>query len=98
MGKSQRNKGYRGEYNLVKLFKEAGLDAQRVPLSGASEFKKGDVVVQGRTGEVKVRGSGFKKIYEWLGANDFLAIKADRREYLIVLRVDDFVNLLKGVK
>jgi len=96
MGKSQRDKGYRGENNFVNLMKDQELHAVRVPLSGATNFQKGDVIVEGYTGEVKLRGNGFKKIYEWLAENDFLVIKADRKPYLVVLPIDNFIKLLKG--
>ncbi|MDD3089374.1 MAG: hypothetical protein WC261_10625 [Synergistaceae bacterium] len=96
MGKSQRDKGYRGENNLVNMLKESGIDAKRVPLSGATDFQKGDIVANGMTGEVKIRGSGFKQIYDWLAAHDFLAIKADRQQYLVVLPIEKFIELLKG--
>lgn len=96
MGKSQRQKGYRGEYTLVKKLRKAGLDAKRVPLSGATDFQKGDVVVQGFVGEVKVRQNGFMSLYKWLGEKDFLAVKADRKEYLIVLPLEIFAKLVGG--
>ena len=96
MGKSQRNKGYRGEYNLVRKLREAGLEVERVPLSGATNFKKGDIVVEDLTGEVKLRKNGFKMLYDWLEGNDFLAVKADRKEYLVVIPLELFIKLLKG--
>ena len=96
MGKAQRSKGYRGEYFLVKKLREAGLEAERVPLSGATGFKKGDIVVEGLTGEVKLRKNGFKMLYDWLDGNDFLKVKADRKEYLVVIPLELFIKLLKG--
>ena len=35
MGSKSKSKGYRTEYNLVKRFQAAGLDAKRQVLSGA---------------------------------------------------------------
>ncbi|OOC42175.1 hypothetical protein [Thermosipho sp. 1074] len=93
MGKSQRVKGYRGEYNLVKSLQEAGIDAKRIPLSGSVNGFKGDVVVEGLVGEVKVRKDGFKRLYQWLENKDLLFLKADRKAYLVVLRIDDFIDL-----
>jgi hypothetical protein len=95
MGKKSRRKGYRAENALTNKLKKAGLDAKRIPLSGATEFKKGDIVVEDRTGEVKVRANGFKQIYNWLAENDFLAIRSDRKPFLIVLPIEDFIKLLK---
>ena len=96
MGKSERRKGYRGEYKLVKLLKEYGIDAKRIPLSGATEFQKGDVIVENYIGEVKWRKDGFKEIYKWLGDNDFLFIKADRKPYLVVMDIETFIELIGG--
>ena len=112
MGKKSRDKGYRGEHNLERILRKFGLDAKRVPLSGASDFAKGDIIVEGRRGEVKVRKEGFKQIYKWLEKgilkkenveqlrerNDILFIKADRKEYLAVMRLLDLIELLKKVK
>lgn len=47
MGKPSRDKGARGERDLVHKLRDAGLDAKRVPLSGACDGFKGDVVISG---------------------------------------------------
>jgi Holliday junction resolvase len=50
------------------MLKAKGYPAQRIPLSGATTFAKGDVIVQSPAGdvliEVKARANGFKTIYE----------------------------------
>lgn len=98
MGKKSRNKGYRVERELVLAFREAGLKALRVPLSGAAEGFEGDLLVEGMAVEVKARHDGFKEIYKWLEDKDLLALKADRKEFLIVMRLEEFIKLLKEVK
>jgi len=45
MGKYQRNKGKRVEYDLVYLLRNYGFQAERVPLSGSARAIKGDVQV-----------------------------------------------------
>jgi hypothetical protein len=35
--------------------------------------------------EVKCRGDGFRRLYDWLDGADFLIVKADRLEPLVVL-------------
>jgi Holliday junction resolvase len=95
MGKSQRNKGYRGEYNLVKMLKEQGVEAKRVPLSGATDFQKGDAIINEMKAEIKSRKSGFKRIYDWLENVDLLFIKADRKPYLVVMPLEKFIKLVK---
>ena len=101
MGKSQRDKGWRTENNVRKKALDHGLDASyRVPLSGGASIK-GDVMV-GRLGgnlwtlEVKCRANGFKQIYDWLGDNDGLVIKADNKPELVVLDMRDFFDLIGG--
>lgn len=94
-GKKSRDKGYRGERNLVKLLNEAGIKAKRIPLSGAT-WMKGDLVIENMKAEVKVRKEGFKRIYDWLSGNDLLFLKADRKDYLVVMRLNLFERILKG--
>lgn len=98
MGKSQRRKGYRGENQLVNYFKQYNLNAVRIPLSGSTEFQKGDVVVEDFICEVKLRKDGFREIYKWLENADVLFLKADRKEYLAVVRVDLLKDLLITIK
>jgi Holliday junction resolvase len=95
MSSPERRKGSAAERQLVKLLRAAGRSASRVPLSGQVTGYKGDVVIVNDDGtrtviEVKVRGDGFRQLYKWLAANDALAIKADRREWLIVVRLADW--------
>ncbi len=91
MGKLSRDKGARGERELVRLFRSWGLKAERVPLSGATTYANGDVDVypKGRNApfvvECKTRATGFKQLYTWLGDYDVLAVKADRKDRLYVI-------------
>ena len=88
-GRSPRAKGNRVERELVALLQRAGIAAERVPLSGAARGRfGGDVSVPilgvDRRIEVKCRGHGFREIYKWLAGVDFLIVRADRRELLVV--------------
>jgi hypothetical protein len=72
-GKASRDKGSRGERQLRDHLREKGWhDVLRVPLSGASQGFKGDVVAradglgQEHSFELKVRAGGFDKIYKLL--------------------------------
>lgn len=99
MGKVSRDKGARGERLFVRLLQEAGIAAERIPLSGAAGGSfSGDITcpVLGvdRRFECKLRADGFKELYKWLHGNHGLFIKADRREPLVVLKLDDFTDLL----
>ena len=91
MGKSQRDKGARCEREIAKL-----LGAERVPLSGACGGRYSGDLDHGYLGrgEVKVRGNGFKQLYDWLGENDFLCVKADRKPWLVVMRASDVKQLI----
>lgn len=91
MGIKSKQKGYRLEYELVGKLREIGLNAERVPLSGASGGSfAGDLLVEGRRAEVKGRAEGFKSIYKWLESVDILFIRADRREWLVIQRLKDW--------
>ncbi len=99
MGKSQRDKGARFEREIVNAAREQDLDAFRVPLSGAANGFKDDVVLRDCEGiewrlEAKKRADGFKQIYQWLGEADALVIGADRRPALAVIPLTAFLDLL----
>jgi hypothetical protein len=98
MAKKSRDKGLRNEQQLVNFCREAGLAAWRIPLSGAAggEFS-GDIRIAGRVYEAKVRASGLKTLYGWLGNNYGLLLRADRQEQLVVLRLKDYAELLAAV-
>ena len=101
MGKASRDKGARTERQIVNSLQEAGLGAERIPLSGAAGGSfKGDVTVPvlgiDRKLEVKCRASGFRQIYDWKAEHYGLVIKADRKQPLIVLSLDDFARLAFG--
>ena len=101
MGKPSRDKGQREERKIVHQFQEAGIAAERVPLSGSAGGSfAGDVTIpvagEDRVFEAKIRADGFRTIYEWLGANYGLFIRSDRNPSLVVLRTSDFIALIKG--
>jgi Holliday junction resolvase len=101
MGKASRDKGNRKERELVNDLHAAGIKAMRVPLSGATDYAKGDVDVYvpwrdaPLIGEAKARTIMPEYLFTWLGDNDFLALKADRKDWLIVLSFERFKELLK---
>ncbi len=103
-GKFSRDKGARSERELVNMLKGWGYEAKRVPLSGAAEGFKGDVLFRRpgdpvwQTIEAKVRANGFKQIYEWLPDDGFLCLKRDRDEWLVVMRLSKLHEELEGDK
>ena len=89
-GRASREKGNRTERAIVRLLQEHGFAAERVPLSGAARGRfHGDVSIPllgaDRRVEVKCRGNGFRQLYDWLEGHDFLIVRADRRELLVVI-------------
>jgi hypothetical protein len=73
-------------------------EERAVPLSGAAGGSyTGDLTIailnDDRKVECKVRANGFKSLYEWLGTNWCLTLRADRKERLYVMREADFMRL-----
>lgn len=99
---NSRRKGYRTEHEIVKKLRGYGINTRRVPLSGGAPFFSGDILIEinGKEYkcEVKARKDGFKQIYKWLEERDLLLIKADRKEYLVIIPLDLFINFIGGKK
>lgn len=98
-GKRSKDKGRREEQAIVNAWRKRGFACERVPLSGALGGEhSGDVKLWTIFGhlifEAKIRANGFKKIYEWLGDNDALCIRADRNQRLYVMTEDRLAKLL----
>lgn len=102
MGKKSRDKGARVERLFVNKLKGQGVEAERVPLSGACHGSfGGDIKItteQEKTllAEVKARknGAGFKTLEGWLGSNDLLFLKRDNQEPIVVMEWETFISFL----
>lgn len=99
-GKASRQKGDRFESSVVDQLRSQGIQAQRVPLSGAAGgMFTGDIQFISprdsinRKIECKVRANGWGDLYNWIVDNYALCIKRDRAETLVVLRMADFIKL-----
>lgn len=94
-GRKSRNKGQRREREFAKA-----IDGIRIPLSGAQDGFGNDVQGLGLKWEVKARKNGFQTLYKWLEDErekpDALALKADRKQWLVVLPLDRFLELMGG--
>ena len=105
MGKFSRDKGARNERLFCQLMQAAGFEAKRVPLSGACAGFKNDVLIRTQSatleGEIKTRASGFTLLYDALKAPkggkapDFLAVKRDNSDFLIVLPLSVYTDLIR---
>lgn len=102
-GKSAKVKGSGFEREMVKLLCEAGIYAEKVPLSGAVKGGsfEGDINVSIRNQfgvsvrkfECKIRARAWADLYKYLEGNFGLFIRRDRSEPLVVLRFSDFTAL-----
>ena len=82
----------------MALHREAGIEAERVPLSGAAGGSfAGDVIVAGAMrAEVKARanGEGFATLERWLGSSDLLFLRRDRAAPLVLMPWGTYRRLL----
>ena len=94
MSKFSRDKGLRRERAIVDIHTKCGIQAERVPLSGAVRYRGNgadvDLYVRGERpvkAEVKARGAGdgFRTLERWLGGNDALFLWRDRAAPFVVL-------------
>ena len=99
MPNKQKQKGDRFEYQMRDLALEFGLEAKKVPLSGASRDFKDDIYIDGDHYECKSRkASPFTQIYNWLEGCSGLFVKSDRKEPLAIIPARDYVELLALIK
>jgi Holliday junction resolvase len=86
MGNASRDKGSRTERAIVALLQAEGFAAEKCSRTG---YTGPDLTVPllgvDRSVEVKVRGNGFVRLYDWLAGRDLLIVRADRREPLVVI-------------
>ena len=98
-----KRKGYYNERKVVALLNEANIPAERVPLSGAlgkvgAMDLRGDIDVLGFKAEVKARanGSGFTTLEKWMGDNDFLVLRRDRKMPFVAMNWDVYIKLMQA--
>jgi hypothetical protein len=98
MGKFSRDKGSRNERKLVSMLRNHGIEAEKIPLSGAAGGSfSGDIkMLKNFVAEAKVRagGSGMKSIYKWKGSNDVLIISQDYAAPLFVMTLATLAEML----
>lgn len=100
-GKSARRKGGTVERKVVNRLNEM-VFAERVPLSGGTDYAKGDVELAclgGLRMEIKSRknGEGFLMLDAWLADNDLLVLNRNRAEDMIVMRWEIFERFLRAI-
>jgi Holliday junction resolvase len=105
MGRKSIRKGKAGENEVVKLLQKYGIEAERVPLSGALKSSKyaGDVVLalaNDKRIEVKRRKTGLKTIQKWLNQDEhvnyiFFREDGNRENWIVIMRFSEFVELVQ---
>jgi hypothetical protein len=101
-GRAAKAKGYRTEHEMRKRHIIAGIPCKRVPLSGAVEGYKDDLILDvfdGLSVEVKARktGKGFRQLETWQGEADVLIVKRDRQDPMVVVDWGVWLQLLSFV-
>lgn len=95
-GKKANRRGKTSEYKMVKRLLKLGVEARRVPLSGALRDRKGDVehgAHYRRIAEVKQVPS--KRLREWLRGMDALFLDERQEEPLVVITMTEYARLLR---
>ena len=98
MGARSRSKGKRGEREIVALARKHGLDAQRtwhLAQSADPAERACDVRIAGQPFQVKRQRQGFGALYDALANVAGLFVRADGREWLVVLRAEDYLKLFR---
>jgi hypothetical protein len=99
MPNRSRQKGDRFERECVNTLRAKGIEAERVPLSGAAGGSyASDLRVRIGAAKVpiecKTRKRAWSDLFGWLPGNFALFIKADRTDTLVVMSLETFVNLI----
>jgi hypothetical protein len=83
---NSRRKGAHNERVLVRFLQERGFAAEKVSRTGytGSDLSM-PLLGRDMRCEVKCRGAGFRRLYDWLNGNDLLIVRADRKEPLVVI-------------
>lgn len=108
MPNKSRVKGDAFEREIVHALNAAGVEAQRVPLSGAAKGRFGGDIQANVCGtweklECKIRARAWLDLYGWIVDNFCLVIRRNAEpgkpapEALVVMRLSDFLRLSKGI-
>lgn len=107
MPNPQRQKGDRFERECVHRLNDLGTPTARVPLSGSAGGEHTDdltIEVCGERwrAECKTRKRAWTDLFGWLSRKDrrspdVLLIKADRTDTLVVMHLETFSRLSKGI-
>ena len=102
-GKAARTKGASFEREVVNWHKDRNVEAERVPLSGASKGNySGDLKIgpqQALLAECKRRARAWQDLYDALDqdGSDMLFIRKDRERTLVVLPLETYEAFLEWI-
>lgn len=99
MPNPQRQKGDRFEREVVEIFREAGVPAVRVPLSGSAggPFDADvEIVFEGQKHKIecKIRKRAWSDLYSWISGNFALIIRCNNQKPLVVIPLSTFSKLV----
>ena len=107
-GRASKAKGSRRERQIVNLQRALGIEAERVPLSGAVggrysgyvDLRPFDPERETLLTEVKARanGEGFIHLDKWLGEHDAMFLVRDRADPLVLLPWRTWEQMLRRLK
>ena len=103
--KKSKKKGYNGEKEVADLLQKYGIEAERVPLSGAMKSEKYSCDVHlpklDKRIEVKRRKSGLKTLQKWLEEDknsNYVFFREDYGDWLVVMPYTEFIELIQEVQ
>jgi hypothetical protein len=98
-GLKSRQKGKRGEREIVRLARACGLEAQRTwqtAQAGDPAARGCDIIIAGRRAQVKLARRGFERLYRALDGVAFAFLRQDRKAWLAVLEASTLLALLRA--
>lgn len=96
-GRYSRNKGARGEREIVNLLKKYGFDAQRISPMETGGIDKGDVRLGTIRCEVKVGDQVPSFVYTARKAGEeILFLKRDRMGWLVCMDLEEYIDLKRS--
>ena len=100
-GKASRDKGANFEREIVNWHKDRGVDAERIPLSGAVKGNYSGDIKSGPQlallAECKRRARAYQDLYDALDQDDsdMLFVRRDRGRTLVVLPIETYEAVLE---
>lgn len=92
-GRKSRNKGKRGEREVVNILKANDVPAKRISPMEAGGEDKGDILVaEVWKGEVKLGSHVPKFMFDVKGESEMLFIRRNRRKWMVCMDLDFFLK------